>query len=60
MFDNSYFDNIFDFVWQFKNVSFKVHVLVHKKSKLKLIKHNQGPNYVWLIPIWSFDFFRLG
>jgi hypothetical protein len=60
MFDNSYFDNSFSFVRQFKNGSFLVHVLIHKKSKLELIEHNQGTGYVQLIPILTFDFFGLG
>jgi hypothetical protein len=46
MFDNSYFNNSFGFVSQFKNGLFKLHVLVHKKLKLELIKHNLGPDYV--------------
>ncbi len=36
MFDNSYFDNSFGFVRQFKNGSFQVHVLVHKKVKIRI------------------------
>ncbi len=52
MFDNSYFDNSFGFVQQFKNGSFLVHVLVHKKSKLELIEHNLGTG----IPISNFQF----
>ncbi len=42
MFDNSLFDNSFGFVRQFKNGLFKQHVLVHKKSKLEIIEHNQS------------------
>ncbi len=48
------------FFRQFKNGSFLLHVLVHKKSKLELIEHNLGTGYVRLIPISTFDFFRLG
>jgi hypothetical protein len=36
MFDNSYFDNSFGFVRQFKNGSFLVHVLVHKKVEIRI------------------------
>jgi hypothetical protein len=60
MFNNSYLDNSFGFVQQFKSGSFLVHVLVHKKSKLELIEHNLGTGYVRLIPISTFDFFWLG
>jgi hypothetical protein len=34
MFDNSYFNNSFGFVRQFKNGSFLVHVLVNKKVEI--------------------------
>jgi hypothetical protein len=54
MFDNCYFNNSLGFVPQFKNRLFKLHVLLHKKSKLILIEHNLGPDYVRLIIISTF------
>jgi hypothetical protein len=45
-FNNSLFNNSFDFVLQLKNKSFLGTISVHKKLKLELIEHNYGHNYV--------------
>jgi hypothetical protein len=36
MFYNSYFNNSFGFVRQFKNGLFKLHILEHKKSEIRI------------------------
>ncbi len=56
MFDNSYFNNLLILFDNSRMGCFRYMFYDIKKSKLELIQHNQGPNYVGLILISTFEF----